>query len=455
MASSSAGAANPLGGGGGASKKPSASSAEKNRAANPLGSTSKSTSKPVDAVSKGAAAAAASSKQADAGALAAKAAIVSAAVSASSQQPALTEAQRLKSATNIQRVLRGAGSRRRSSIMREGLLLLSLASKEEGERADGPSSQCKEQESNDGAKDSKLEQSALEIQRIMRGTSGRRKSVQLRGASLPLGGVGGGGEGIAAASDDAGGLEVTDGLAAAEHQLLEAATNIQRLMRGAGGRRRSVELRSGHGLSDADRRKAAEDQRMVEARAKLALEKQRKGVPQTNTTPGTSSRFMDFEAAAANAPQVKRRSHEEKRDADAKNKEVEEEEVHEWTAAQWLQSLALHKVLARALNLPETKRQFNYVRTLTRANIEQCLQDSRVIQELSTALVEGVEKLQGSSSQQDGVAMSDKFQTNAKFQMSYGSLSLFYGGLESLLGPPKMVSGSLFLSSARAATPFP
>ena len=194
---------------------------------------------------------------------------------------------------------------------------------------------------------------------------------------------------------------------------------------------------------------------MVEARAKLALEKQRKGVPQTNTTPGTSSRFMDFEAAAANAPQVKRRSHEEKRDADAKNKEVEEEEVHEWTAAQWLQSLALHKVLARALNLPETKRQFNYVRTLTRANIEQCLQDSRVIQELSTALVEGVEKLQGSSSQQDGVAMSDKFQTNAKFQMSYGSLSLFYGGLESLLGPPKMVSGSLFLSSARAATPFP
>ena len=27
--------------------------------------------------------------------------------------------------------------------------------------------------------------------------------------------------------------------------------------------------------------------------------------------------------------------------------------------------------------------------------------------------------------------------------MSYGSLSLFYGGLESLLGPPKMVRGSL------------
>ena len=33
--------------------------------------------------------------------------------------------------------------------------------------------------------------------------------------------------------------------------------------------------------------------------------------------------------------------------------------------------------------------------------------------------------------------------------MSYGSLSLFYGGLESLLGPPKMVNGSLENGMAR------
>ena len=35
-------------------------------------------------------------------------------------------------------------------------------------------------------------------------------------------------------------------------------------------------------------------------------------------------------------------------------------------------------------------------------------------------------------------ALNDKFQASGKFQMSYGSLSLFYGGLESLLGPPQM-----------------
>ena len=30
--------------------------------------------------------------------------------------------------------------------------------------------------------------------------------------------------------------------------------------------------------------------------------------------------------------------------------------------------------------------------------------------------------------------------TSAKFELTYGSLSLFYGGLESLIGPPKMVA---------------
>ena len=36
--------------------------------------------------------------------------------------------------------------------------------------------------------------------------------------------------------------------------------------------------------------------------------------------------------------------------------------------------------------------------------------------------------------------LNDKFMTSAKFELTYGSLSLFYGGLESLIGPPKMVA---------------
>ena len=36
--------------------------------------------------------------------------------------------------------------------------------------------------------------------------------------------------------------------------------------------------------------------------------------------------------------------------------------------------------------------------------------------------------------------LNDKFMTSAKFELTYGSLSLFYGGLESLIGPPNMVA---------------
>jgi hypothetical protein len=66
---------------------------------------------------------------------------------------------------------------------------------------------------------------------------------------------------------------------------------------------------------------------------------------------------------------------------------------------------------------------------------------------LCDAIMEGVGAFAGGKrGVLDGTVSSDKFQTNAKFQMSYGSLSLFYGGLESLLGPPKMLRGSLLNS---------
>ena len=67
---------------------------------------------------------------------------------------------------------------------------------------------------------------------------------------------------------------------------------------------------------------------------------------------------------------------------------------------------------------------------------------------LSAAKLEGLSDFvyacaQSLSKQQTGSAskLNDKFASSAKFQMTYGSLSLFYGGLESLLGPPKMYKG--------------
>ena len=99
---------------------------------------------------------------------------------------------------------------------------------------------------------------------------------------------------------------------------------------------------------------------------------------------------------------------------------AEEEESHEWTASQWLQSLGLHEVLITAFTLPEPgARQFNYVRKLTKPEIEEMLSKAQVLAGLVDAIHEGVERLgSGRGGLQDGSISSDKFQTNAKFQMS-------------------------------------
>ena len=39
-----------------------------------------------------------------------------------------------------------------------------------------------------------------------------------------------------------------------------------------------------------------------------------------------------------------------------------------------------------------------------------------------------------------------KFKQEGRFDMAYGPLALFYGGLEALIGPPTMVDGSLIKS---------
>jgi hypothetical protein len=79
---------------------------------------------------------------------------------------------------------------------------------------------------------------------------------------------------------------------------------------------------------------------------------------------------------------------------------------------------------------------FEYVRRLGRSEIERLLNDAN-LGGLVEMLWEGVEAL-GKQKVASSAALNDKFQASGKFQMSYGSLSLFYGGLESLIGPPQV-----------------
>ena len=102
--------------------------------------------------------------------------------------------------------------------------------------------------------------------------------------------------------------------------------------------------------------------------------------------------------------------------------------------------------MAGILNLPARDSatdasQFQYVRGLDYAQINALL-DAANLGGLADFLYEGVLSLSEQSAS-TAAQLNDKFSTTAKFQMTYGSLSLFYGGLESLLGPPKMVRGSL------------
>ena len=43
----------------------------------------------------------------------------------------------------------------------------------------------------------------------------------------------------------------------------------------------------------------------------------------------------------------------------------------------------------------------------------------------------------------DAIKHAAKFETEGSYQMAFGSLSTFFGGLEGLIGPPKMIEGSL------------
>ena len=124
----------------------------------------------------------------------------------------------------------------------------------------------------------------------------------------------------------------------------------------------------------------------------------------------------------------------------------EEEAGNIWTAGKWLASRGASKIIADALRLPQQHTpgemsHFAYVKSLSRERVEELLGAAN----LSGAVDFVASSIETLSRQTTGnsAQLNDKFATTAKFQMTYGSLSLFYGGLESLLGPPKLYKGSL------------
>ena len=104
-----------------------------------------------------------------------------------------------------------------------------------------------------------------------------------------------------------------------------------------------------------------------------------------------------------------------------------------WTAGKWVASLGLHDIIAAALCPADIDEQYEWVCKLDRADVVRLLTEAR-LEGLVEAVVGGMEGL-SSQAAATGADLNAKFATEAKFEMKYGSLSLFYGGLESLIGP--------------------
>ena len=111
-----------------------------------------------------------------------------------------------------------------------------------------------------------------------------------------------------------------------------------------------------------------------------------------------------------------------KKAAAAVDEQAAEGSEQRWNAAQWLQSLALHDVVAASLELPDPgPKQFRYVRTLEREHLESLLAAADLVSGICDVVMEGVAAFSGGGANgaQNGAVANDKFQTNAKFQVRH------------------------------------
>ena len=153
-------------------------------------------------------------------------------------------------------------------------------------------------------------------------------------------------------------------------------------------------------------------------------------LPSSMGRPGkakTKGQLLADQAAADEAAAADEQAHEE------------EEAEGVWTCIKWLSALQIPTVIRGALKLPRRSQQsaFDYVKSLNGSKIEELMRTAE-LGGLTEVISEAAAKLQTQKAA-SSAQLNDKFASSAKFQMSYGSLSLFYGGLESLIGPPLMV----------------
>jgi len=117
-------------------------------------------------------------------------------------------------------------------------------------------------------------------------------------------------------------------------------------------------------------------------------------------------------------------------------KRLSEEALETWVA--WIGRIGVAQVVMDALQLPpDDQEAFQYVRSLDRIKMAVLLDEAQ-LSGLLEPLMAGVDFLKGQAAA-SGRDLDKQFEQTAKFKMGYGTLDVFFGGLERLLGPPQMV----------------
>ena len=143
-----------------------------------------------------------------------------------------------------------------------------------------------------------------------------------------------------------------------------------------------------------------------------------------------------------------------------------------WSVAQWVESLKLDNIVSRALAPPAgAEEQLAFAHALTFTKAQQLLTRAGIETQIATALARAADEMRnrggeasvstlGSHSASlftlltvscalcvvQVSTLNTKFAQESSFELSVGSLDVFYGGLDKLVGPPRMISGSLLLA---------
>ena len=87
--------------------------------------------------------------------------------------------------------------------------------------------------------------------------------------------------------------------------------------------------------------------------------------------------------------------------------------------------------------------EFARAKRLSKVEVLQLLTSGQVAERLAESIAEALPALQAQGAASVG-EMSSKFETESAFTMALAEPAVFFNGLESLIGPPNMINGSIF-----------